>query len=410
MIRWLGAAFLALAVPGLVAQNRAPQESLPSIDVTVGAAVSGEATFAVALPPSVRGEHFQLRAADGAIVSAQVTRDRKLVFALPDAKAGDRHRFRIEPALEPRGGVRVEALRRGEAVELKVDGAPVLTYRGEKTELPRPEIKPIFRRGGYIHPVLTPQGRLVTDDYAPDHLHHHGIWFAWTRTQYQGRRPDFWNMGDGTGTVEFEAILDTWSGPIQAGVRARHRYVDLAAPAPVDVLADVWEITVHALGREVPGRTGRPYRAFDLVSRHEMLGRDPLVLPEYHYGGLGLRGHRTWLGPQGTRFLTSEGKTRVDGHATRARWCVMGGQVDGRPVGIAVFDHPENFRHPQGMRIHPNEPFFSYAPMQQGLMEIRPGVPYVSRYRFIVFDGLPDAAWLDGLWRAWAAPGTATVS
>jgi hypothetical protein len=265
-------------------------------------------------------------------------------------------------------------------------------------------VKPIYRRGGYIHPVLTPEGRLVTDDYPPDHLHHHGIWFAWTLTEFQGRKPDFWNMGDGTGTVEFESILDVWSGPYIGGLKARHRYVDLSARTPTSVLTDVWEITAYALGR-----TGRPYRAFDVTSSQDILGSSPLVLPEYRYGGIGLRGHRTWLGASGTSFLTSEGRTRVDGHATRARWCAMSGRADGRPVGIAVLDHPQNFRHPQPMRIHPTEPFFNYAPMQAGRMEISPGTTYVSRYRFIVFDGQPDAAWLDTLWKAFAEPPQATV-
>ena len=48
-------------------------------------------------------------------------------------------------------------------------------------------------------------GRVITGDYPPDHIHHHGVWFAWTKTEFEGRHPDFWNMGDGTGTVEFAA-------------------------------------------------------------------------------------------------------------------------------------------------------------------------------------------------------------
>jgi hypothetical protein len=298
----------------------------------------------------------------------------------------------------------VEAKRLADRVEIAIDGRFVFAYRGEKTSPPSADVPPIYRRGGYIHPVHTPAGRLVTDDYPPDHLHHHGIWLAWTLTEFQGRKPDFWNMGDGTGTVEYESILDAWTGPFAGGLSARHRFVDLSAPTPVSVLTDAWEITALAVGR-----TGRAYRAFDLVSTQDLLASSPLVLPEYRYGGIGLRGHRTWLGAAGTAFLTSEGKTRVNGHATRARWCAMSGLVGGQRIGIAVLDHPQNFRHPQPMRIHPTEPFFNFAPMQAGRMEIVPGKPYVSRYRFIVFDGNPDPAWLDRLWRAYAHPPSVTI-
>jgi hypothetical protein len=83
--------------------------------------------------------------------------------------------------------------------------------------------------------------------------------------------------------------------------------------------------------------------------------------------------------------------------------------VDGRPVGITVMDHPSNFRHPQSMRIHPTEPFFNYAPMQLGRMEIAPGPPYVSQYRFLVYDGDPDSAWLERRWREFGAQPTVVV-
>ena len=63
---------------------------------------------------------------------------------------------------------------------------------------------------------------MVTDDYPPDHFHHHGIWFAWTKTEFEGRHPDFWNVADGTGRVEFVAVDQTWSGSVHAGFKSRN--------------------------------------------------------------------------------------------------------------------------------------------------------------------------------------------
>ena len=54
------------------------------------------------------------------------------------------------------------------------------------------------------------------------------------------------------------------------------------------------------------------------------------------------------------------------------------------------------------MRLHPTEPFFCFAPQQAGDMELTPGKPYVSRYRFIVADNPPDRAELQRLWYDYA--------
>jgi Methane oxygenase PmoA len=389
----------------LVTMAQAPSPgALPGIEIVNDGHAREDVSLSFELPRGLPGEVLQLRDEQGHIVPVQVTTDRRAVFVLPRLEAEERRRLSLEPALDKRVRSLVEAVKRLDHVELAIDQRQLLVYRGEKTPVPSEDVKPILRRGGYIHPVLTPQGRMVTDDYPPNHLHHHGIWAAWSKTTFQGRHPDFWNMGTGSGTVEFEAVLDTWSGPVQGGLRARHRYVDLGTAPPTTAVTEAWEVTVHGVGRGTPA-----YRLFDLVLRHDVAAASALELSEYLYGPLGLRGHRSWDGPKGLQFLTSEGRTRIDGHGTRARWCHMGGLVSGRPAGIAVLDHPQNIRHPQTMRLHPTEPFFSYAPVQLGAMTIRPGEALVSRYRFVVYDGAPDAVLLDRLWHDFAHPPSVSV-
>jgi len=378
---------------------------LPTIDLVNDSRPRTDLALSFDLPRGLPGDTLQLRDEDGNVVPLQITTDRRAAFVLPRVGAGEHRRLTIEPALDRRPRPVVEAMRQPDRVELRVDQRPLLVYRSEKTALPSADAKPILRRGGYVHPVLTPQGRMVTDDYPPNHLHHHGIWAAWSKTNVQGRHPDFWNMAAGTGTVEFESIIDTWSGPVQGGLRARHRYVDLGTTPATTVLTELWELTAYAVGRGTPS-----YRLFDLVLRHEVAASGALELPEYLYGPLGVRGNRSWEGALGLQFLTSEGRTRADGHGTRARWCHMGGLVNGRPAGIAILDHPQNYRHPQTMRLHPTEPFFSYAPVQLGAMTIGPGETFISRYRFVVYDGTWDAALIDRLWHDFAHPPIVTIS
>ena len=133
----------------------------------------------------------------------------------------------------------------------------------------------------------------------------------------------------------------------------------------------------------------------------------PIVLPEYYYGGLGFRGSAEWRGTNQQPYLTSEGiADKAKGNQTRGRWCFVGGPVGGQLTGVAILCHPDNFRAPQPMRLNPADPFFCYAPSQLGPWDIKPGTPYVSRYRFVVLDGAPNVAELDRLWQDYAHPPT----
>ena len=77
----------------------------------------------------------------------------------------------------------------------------------------------------------------------------------------------------------------------------------------------------------------------------------------------------------------------------------MHGEVDGARCGIAAMSHPDNFRAPQPVRLHPNKPYFCFAPMVLGEFRIEPDMPYVSRFRFVAFDGEPDDASLKNIWQ-----------
>ena len=279
-------------------------------------------------------------------------------------------------------------------------GRAMMEYQAEPGELPRDNIKAAFKRGGYLHPILTPSGKQVTDDFPANHIHHHGVWWAWTHTKFQGRTPDFWNMGDNKGRVEFAGLDDSWSGPVHAGFRSRLRQIDLLATPPVTALNEKWEVRAFASPEGV-----RTYWVFDLTIEDRCATKDGVELPEYRYGGIGLRGNWAWNGKDKVNFLTSDGETdRIMGNATRGRWCDMWGDIDGAKAGIAILGHPSNFRAPQPMRLHPTEPFFNFAPQQAGDMAIKPGETYVSRYRFVVHDGPPDRAELDRLWNDYAHP------
>jgi len=203
--------------------------------------------------------------------------------------------------------------------------------------------------------------------------------------------------------VEIDTFLTSWSGSVHAGLESMNRFMDLTSGTPIPALVEHWEVRAYA----VPDEAG--YHLFDIIFTQTVKDGQPLLLPEYLYGGVGFRAHPDWDDTSKTRILTSEGLGRLEGHATRAKWFNAGGFTDGRQGGVAILGHPSNFRFPQPMRLHPSEPFFMFAPTQLGEMSIQPGIPYVTRYRYITYDGEPDAALIERLWMDFAYPAMVTV-
>lgn len=340
----------------------------------------------------------------GRTLPLQISSDRTARFVVPAQSAGEVLTFTLVLGGEAgrQGNQGVEVVRQSGHLQLHVAGKPAFAYQMDKEALPRPDIKPEYKRAGYLHPIQTPSGTIVSDDYPVQHVHHHGIWSPWTTTTFQGRTPDFWNMGKKTGTVEAVAVDWTWSGPVHGGFVARHQFVDLSATTPITVLHETWEVTAYNVA---VAAGGTPVQVFDLLLTQVCATNDPLVLPKYHYGGLGFRGRGDWYGKDKANFLTSDGVTdRVKANAQPMRWVHLSGAVDNGTAGLAVLGHPDNFRAPQPVRVHPNEPYVSFTPSHVGDWQIEPGKPYVARYRFVAADGAPDRAKLDALWNGYAVP------
>ena len=298
-----------------------------------------------------------------------------------------------------------------DVISLKLDGRTIFAYHKTITEPPA-GIDPLYKRSGFIHPLATRSGVVVTDDFPPDHAHQHGLFFAWVNTTFDGRKVDFWNQHTRTGRVGHDPDVPgpTFSGgPIMADFHTSLRHEDTTAPGgPVPVLLEGWDI--HAYN--VPGCI-----VIDFESELKCAGNKPLKLNKHIYGGLGYRGNRQWGDPTvkgndppdpsksgHSDFLTSEGKRRGDGNHTRPRWADLSGEVDGKVGGLTILDHPGNFRYPQPVRLHPNMPYLSFAPEVLGEFEIVPGQKYVSRYRLIVHDGRPDLALIERVWNDYAEP------
>ena len=70
------------------------------------------------------------------------------------------------------------------------NGNHVLTYH--KTAITPAGVEDKYARSGFIHPITTPSGKVITDDYPlPHHSHQHGIFFAWKKASYKNEQLNF---------------------------------------------------------------------------------------------------------------------------------------------------------------------------------------------------------------------------
>jgi len=98
----------------------------------------------------------------------------------------------------------------------------------------------------------------------------------------------------------------------------------------------------------VPGAQSGPLQVIWISSLSVPQGRERVTLWGRHYFGLGLRFPEAF--DRVARFSSSDGDegvvVRGDERLRSARWCACSAEVDGRSMTVALFDHPENPRHP----------------------------------------------------------------
>lgn len=264
-----------------------------------------------------------------------------------------------------------------------------------------------YSRSGHIHPLMTPTGQVVTSEFPADHPHQHGLFFAWVNTQFAGHKVDFWNQGAKLGTVRHKRLVDSAAGKVYSGFEAELEHVDLTSDESV-VLNETWRVMAWSeIGNDQP-----QYHMVDLESRQVAATQTPLEIQKYHYGGFGWRGPEEWLLPKegspakGCTFLTSLGDDRLKGNHTRPDWVAVTGEVNGQPCTVAILGSSQNFQHPQPVRLHPDKPYFCFAPCVLGEFKICREQPLVSRYRIVTHAGPAVPKLYDRLIHQWRNPPT----
>jgi hypothetical protein len=210
----------------------------------------------------------------------------------------------------------------------------------------------------YCYPVLAPDGTGLTRDFpqkdtpvataaAPngeehDHPWHRSIWFA--HSMVNG--VDFWNEGKGDvgrSPAEKGRTVNDGDIEIKSGkVGTLHARNKLVAPGGRLIATDERTLRFHA---------GPDGRFIDYEITVHALPDKPLIFGDNKDGTMATRlaqwmtmPHKN-IGGSG-HIVTAKGDRDADAWGKRADWCDYHAEHEGKTYGVAIFDHPQNLRHP----------------------------------------------------------------
>lgn len=279
-------------------------------------------------------------------------------------------------------------------VSVQVGQRPLLLYRYKNVPF-----KP------YVQQLFSPAGVNILRDAPADHLHHHALMFAvkvdgvnfWEETQAAGRQAHDSLTGTRTDVktdvendkrhqvskASFTELIDWIKPGNQQLLLKEHRTIEVSQGTDHDATFLAWQSKF-----EVPA------------------GKKSATLTGAHYHGLGMRfiksmdkvgRHRNADGEPGTVF-------RGDERLVRSTWCAYTASADGKPVTVAMFDHPDNPRHPATWFTMTKSFAYLSATMKlhEEPLKVTSDKPLVLRYAVALWDGRIETHKINQLYKRWS--------
>jgi hypothetical protein len=275
----------------------------------------------------------------------------------------------------------VQITRLADRLRVEINGQLFTEYYYK--DVPRP----------YCYPLIGPGGAAMTRDWPMkntpgeehDHPHHRSLWFA--HGAINGH--DFWSEQKAFGKTMHEDFLEVKSGKQEGVIRSRNKWV--AADGTV-VCTD--ERTLRFYN---PGRANERLFDFEITLN---ASNGELTFGDTKEGTMAVRVAETMRlkGKVGKGHIVNSAGVR-DGQTwgKRAEWCDYYGPVEGKTVGIAIFDHPKNPRHPTWWHVRDyglfaanpfgQHDFESLPDKTAGNLVVPAGKSVTFRYRFYLHEG-----------------------
>ncbi|HIE27668.1 TPA: hypothetical protein EYP66_10305, partial [Candidatus Poribacteria bacterium] len=243
----------------------------------------------------------------------------------------------------------------------------------------------------YLHPVIGPYGKSVTRGYPmvtdvpgenTDHQHHRAIYVA----HGEVNKVDNWSESENCGRIVHRSFDVVSSGPIYGHIIDR-----------LDWVSNQGELVLKEV-REWKFYNVSPSKIVDLNLTFTAPDDTDVVFGDTKEGGLlSLRVAGTMKVSSGGKMENSfGGVNELEVWGKRAHWCDYSGPVDNQWVGVALFDHPKNLRHPtywhaRNYGLMTANPFgiatFEGDPSRNGDYTLSAGTELKCRYRIYIHKG-----------------------
>jgi hypothetical protein len=228
------------------------------------------------------------------------------------------------------GDQAVEVNRRTGAIDFSINGRPFTTYNH-----PQDAARP------YFYPIIGPGQAQITRNYpmlegipneTTDHKHHRSLWVA--HGDVNGT--DNWSEERGHGWQKPIGVKECEEGPVFAFIRQDINWTSNRGKKLVaeERLIRIWN-------------TPADHRIIDLVV-HFKARHGEVAFGDTKEGGLcSVRVATSMDASRGGTIENSYGAIgEAEAWGRRAVWCDYSGIVNGKLVGIALFDTPGNLRYP----------------------------------------------------------------
>lgn len=366
---------------------------------------------------ALQGNYQLMETTDGASnpIPAQIEKGEQadLLWWVLDGETPSRttRRFELRKKAPTGSGPAVKINDNKEAIRFSIADKNVMSYHYALTPVPE-GVSENYRRGGYIHPLWSPQGEILTRIQPPDHYHHYGIWNPWTKTEFEGQEVDFWNLNKKQGTVIVSKAPTAISGQVFADLKAYHQHIVLPDSIHKETrpaLNEEWKIRIWNAD------PAQKIWLVDFISVLSCATESPLTIIKYRYQGFSIRANKNW-NDDNSVLLTSAGKNKSDANGTRARWIDIKGPSKAGTSGITFMTHTDNYDFPEQLRIWPTgmndgqeNVFINFNPAQDRDWELAPGESYTLKYRMLIYDGSIDSLKAENYWNDYAHPPKVTI-
>jgi hypothetical protein len=246
--------------------------------------------------------------------------------------------------------------------------------------------------------LVSPAGVQVLRDSPHDHKHHHALMFA-----LAVNKVNFWEENAQEHGKQKHKSLAELKPTVRDGI-GRAGFVeelDWVGPAADDPLL-VERRAIDVLKADGLGATLVEWRC----RLQPPPGKESIALTgNHHYFGLGMRFLVSM--DEGGRFFNADDSpgeiVRGDERLTAAKWCAFTAKADGKPVTVAIFDHPQNVRYPARMFTMLTPFAYLSATRNEWKQPLRIDAdkPLQLTYGVALWDGEVDKATVEKLYQRW---------